>query len=286
MSIRHLPKVPSFAMRAGLGSEISPAALGKWQSEIRAAESKDENVISILGSIGQDFFGEGITARRVSAALRSIGAKDVTVHINSPGGDFFEGLAIYNLLREHPKQVTVKVLGMAASAASVVAMAGDRIEVPRAGFLMIHNTWVVAVGDRHDLREFAEVLEPFDNAAADVYAARSGLEPKEVHKMMDRETWIGGQEAVEKGFADDLLPADQVSKDAKAQGELGVNAAARRVEVLLAKAGLPQAERKRLISELKAGKRDVAEDATRDAGDPDVRAALDALMRIDIPLSI
>ncbi|RWF70251.1 MAG: Clp protease ClpP [Mesorhizobium sp.] len=278
MSLRTLPELPAISMRSGLGSEISPSALGKWQAEIKAAEETD-NTISILGTIGADFFGDGITARRVSAALRSIGDREVVVNINSPGGDFFEGLAIYNLLREHKQKVTVKVLGMAASAASVIAMAGDRVEVPRAGFLMIHNTWVLAVGDRHDLRDFADVLEPFDSAAAEVYAARSGLDTKEIGKMMDKETWIGGQAAVDKGFADALLPADQVTKDAKAQGELGVNAAARRVEMILAKAGLPQADRKRLISELKSGTRDVADDATRDVGDPALR---DMLSRIDI----
>lgn len=283
MTIRKLPAIPAISLRAGLSSEIAPSALGKWQAEIRAAEQESDATISILGTIGQDFFGEGVTARRISAALRSIGDRDVVVNINSPGGDFFEGLAIYNLLREHKKEVTVKVLGMAASAASVIAMAGDRIEVPRAGFLMIHNTWVLAMGDRHDLREFADVLEPFDKAAADVYAARSGLDTKEIAKMMDKETWINGVDAVEKGFADDLLPADQVTKDAKALGDAGPNSAVRRIEVLLAKAGLPQAERKKLLSDFKTGIRDVAEDASRDAG---VSATLlKSLSEIDIPLS-
>lgn len=263
---RDLPKLPPFAMRSGIASEIAPSALDRWQSEIRAAERDDNNVISILGAIGEDFFGEGITARRVSAALRSIGPKDVVVHLNSPGGNFFEGLAIYNLLRDHKHQVTVKVLGIAASAASVVAMAGDEIQVPRAGFLMMHNTWVVAVGDRHDLREFADTMEPFDNAVAEVYAARSGMDPKAVQKLMDKETWLGGQEAIDKGFADELLPADQVAKDAKAASTLGISAAARRIDVMLAKAGVSRAERARLIADVKSGTRDAAEDALADAG--------------------
>ncbi|MFT2622165.1 head maturation protease, ClpP-related, partial [Escherichia coli] len=74
---------------------------------------------------------------------------------NSPGGDMFEGLAIYNLLREHEGEVNVKVLGLAASAGSVIAMAGDTVQIARAGFLMIHNAWVVAMGNRNDLRELA-----------------------------------------------------------------------------------------------------------------------------------
>lgn len=283
MTTRPLPKLPPISARAGISFDLTPSALAKWQPEINAAAT-DENVISILGTIGESFFGEGVTARRISAALRSIGGQDVVVHINSPGGDYFEGLAIYNLLREHAKKVTVKVLGMAASAASIIAMAGDRVEVPRAGFLMIHNTWVVAAGDRNDLREFADVLEPFDEAMAAVYAARSGMDDKEIRKMMDRETWIAGDTAVEKGFADDLLPADQVDKNARAAA-LGATNAAHRVDVLLAKAGATRAERRRLIGELKSGMRDAADDATHDAGNDDVRAALDALARASAALT-
>jgi ATP-dependent Clp protease protease subunit len=267
MSIRQLPKAPALMVPPRLRSEIAPSVLARWDATIRAADEKDgEASISILGAIGDDFFGNGVTARRIAAALRAIGDRDVVVYINSPGGDYFEGLAIYNLLREHPRQVTVKVLGIAASAASVIAMAGDRVEVPRAGFLMIHNTWVVAVGDRNDLRDFADTLEPFDNAAADVYAARSGLDAKEIHKMMDRETYIGGQEAVDKGFADDLLPADRVAKDAKAAIETGVFAAIRRIDLELLRAGMPRVERRRLLAELKAGTPSAAEEVMPSAG--------------------
>ncbi|MBN0106041.1 Clp protease ClpP, partial [Pseudomonas aeruginosa] len=90
--------------------------------------------------IGYDWWtGEGVTAKRIAGALRAIGGDvDVTVNINSPGGDVFEGLAIYNLLREHKGKVTVRVLGLAASAASFIAMAADEVKIARAGFLMIH----------------------------------------------------------------------------------------------------------------------------------------------------
>lgn len=282
MTIRNLPKAPAISMRAGLSSDIAPSALSRWQMDIRAAaDDEKDNTISVLGAIGQDFFGEGVTARRISAALRSIGERDVVVNINSPGGDFFEGLAIYNLLREHKGEVTVKVLGIAASAASVIAMAGDRLEVPRAGFLMIHNTWVMAMGDRHDLREFADLLEPFDNAAAGIYSARSGLDEKTIGKMMDKETWIGGADAVEKGLADALLPSDEVSKDAKAAGDLAINATAR-LHTLLAKAGVSRSERARLLNAFNPGTKNSADDATKNSG---VTADLaEILARIDIPL--
>ncbi|WP_367672858.1 Clp protease ClpP, partial [Serratia symbiotica] len=83
---------------------------------------------------------------------------------------------IYNLLREYPGKVTVKVLGLAASGASIIAMAGDEIQIGRGAFLMIHNCWVVAVGNRHDFAAMAENMAPFDNAMADIYSARSGLD--------------------------------------------------------------------------------------------------------------
>src|SRR5690606_12912230 len=118
----------------------------------------DSDTITILDVIGYDWWsGEGVTAKRIEAALRKIGNKPVSVLINSPGGDFFEGVTIYNLLREHPAQVTVKILGLAASAASVIAMAADRIEIANLGFMMIHNTQWVAAGDRHVMKETHDI---------------------------------------------------------------------------------------------------------------------------------
>jgi ATP-dependent Clp protease protease subunit len=149
-------------------------ALDRWNPAVRAA-SESEPSISIYEVIGEDpWTGGGVTVKRIDAALRAIGNKDVIVNINSPGGDVFEGIAIYNRLREHQGQITVKVLGLAASAASVIAMAGDNVQIGASSFLMIHNAWVLAIGNRHDMREVADFLEPFDRALADVYVARSG----------------------------------------------------------------------------------------------------------------
>jgi len=255
MTIRSLPVAPEARPRTGISCEVRPSALERWNPGIQAAAS-DENSISIFDPIGADWAGEGVTAKRIAGALRAIGGKDVTVNVNSPGGDMFEGLAIYNLLRDYKGTVTVKVLGVAASAASVIVMAGDEIQMARASFLMIHNAWVMAIGNRHDLREFADTLEPFDKAMADIYAARTGTELKKVQKMMDAETWIGGAEAVESGWADALLPADEVKKsDARADHQTAV----RSMDNALAKAGMPRSERKRLISELKSGTPGAAE---------------------------
>jgi hypothetical protein len=106
---------------------------------------------------------------------------------------------------------------MAASAASIVAMAGDEVQIGAASFMMIHNCWVLAIGNRHDMRETAEWLEPFDQAMVEVYAARSGRKAPEIAKWMDAETYMSGSQAIERGFADALLPADAVTVDEQAR---------------------------------------------------------------------
>jgi ATP-dependent Clp protease, protease subunit len=254
MRNRHviMPQARQFERPDGLQWDLKPQALDRWTPDLMAAADAEENSISMFDPIGVDFWtGEGVTAKRISAALRSIGAKkDVVVNLNSPGGDMFEGLALYNLLREHKGKVTIKVLGLAASAASVVAMAGDEILIARAGFLMIHNTWVFAMGNRNDLRDVADTLEPFDAVMTDIYAARTGLEPKAIQKMMDAETWINGTSAVDQGFADGLLPADEVKKDDKAKAD---KTAAYLLDMALSRAGMPRSERRALLTEYKSG---------------------------------
>ncbi|PTW38801.1 head maturation protease, ClpP-related, partial [Rhodovulum kholense] len=209
--------------------------------------------ISVLDPIGADPWGEGVTVRRIEAALRRIGAQPVTVNINSPGGDFFEGLAIYTLLREHAGTVTVNILGIAASAASVIAMAGDEVRIARAGFLMIHNTWIMAAGDRHALAEVCEWLAPFDATAVDIYAARTGIDRDDIAAMLDRETWIGGQAALDQGFADRFLPADAVDL-AGNDKEAATMRAERKLDLLCARAGLPNAASRALKRDLKGGR--------------------------------
>lgn len=242
-----LKKLPQINAKVPHGVKWNPPsdAMSKWDSSLVSASS-DDATITIYDSIGED---GGVTAKRIAGALRSIGARDVTVSINSPGGDFFEGLAAYNLLREHPHKITVKIVGLAASAASIIAMAGDEIQIAKSGFLMIHNAWVFAIGNRHDLREAADTLDEFDGAMADLYADATGKEKNEVAKLLDAETWMSGQAAVDAGFASSLLPSDEIVDN----GSTGTssNAAIRKVEMLLAQQGLPKSERRKLLQEIK-----------------------------------
>ena len=253
MTKRKLPAADVSA-RPGLQTVATPSALDRWNPDVRsAAEEGQENTISILDVIGSDFWGDGVTAKRIDAALRSIGNNDVVVNVNSPGGDFFEGLAIYNRLREHNAKVTVKILGIAASSASVIAMAGDEIQIARAGFVMIHNTWVVAAGDRNQFREVADWLEPFDGAAVDIYAARTGMDEAELAAMLDKETWIRGTEAVDRGFADDFLASDEIKSDPSSEAGRKPLGAAQKIEQLLAQAGASRSKRRELLAALKGG---------------------------------
>lgn len=243
MKKSNLPAAPEGHPCASVHYELKPKALENWNSGIKAASS--DNTISILDVIGADMWGDGVSAKRISAALRAIGDSDVIVNINSPGGDMFEGLAIYNLLRAHSGKVTVNVLGIAASAASIIAMAGDDVLMGRGSFLMIHNCWAISMGNRHDFAKLAKDLEPFDKAMAGIYAARTGQSEDAIGQMMDDELYIGAGDAIDNGFADGLLAADALEN-----GDDTPQAAIRKIDALLAKTNTPRSERRKLISAL------------------------------------
>lgn len=250
MTMMKLPVAPEARPRAGIQCDLSPKALEAWNPGLHAATDDAANTISIYDPIGADFFGEGVTAKRIAGALRGMGSDaEVTVNINSPGGDVFEGLAIYNLLREHKGRVLVNVMGLAASAASFIAMAGDEIRIGRAAFFMVHNAWIVAMGNRNDLRDLADWLEPFDSTIADIYAARTGIPIDTITNQLDSETWIGGREAVESGWAQAFLDSDAVDEG---NAQNGFRMAAKAVDLALAKAGIPRSQRREMMNELKS----------------------------------
>ena len=253
MSLMNLPQISALAnLPKSLGFDKRPDAVQRWSPDLKAKSDNADNVITIYDDIGESWYSEGVTAKRIAAALRSIGDKDVVVNINSPGGDYFEGISIYNLLAQHKGKVTVQVVGMAASAASIIAMAGDEILMGDGTFLMIHNAWSLAIGNRHDLKSSIDVLEQIDTAMADLYAQRSGLSNAEIVGMMDRESWIGREAALNNGFATGELDISTVEssedgerKKAKAlmdaaMGQAGYTRSQRR-EVFQKISGMPSA---------------------------------------------
>ncbi|KZL00497.1 MULTISPECIES: head maturation protease, ClpP-related [unclassified Pseudovibrio] len=282
MSLRNLPTVP-LSGRQGLQSTITDSVLQRWNPDLKvASSSENENSISILDPIGESWMYDGVTAKRIAAALRNIGEKDVVVSINSPGGDFFEGLAIYNLLREHKAKVTVKVLGLAASSASIIAMAADEIQIGRAAFFMIHNTWVCACGDRHAFREVSDWLEPFDAAAVSIYHARTSILEKELEAQLDKETWINGESAVEQGFADALLAADEaINEPTQVSRKPSPNAAQKELDILLVRLNIPKSKRRSLCAALKGSTSGAAPNGKSGAAvHPGVKDLLDKINSI------
>lgn len=270
MSLRNLPEAKTFQRPQNFRWDAPSDVLAKWADIPMAAEADDANTVSIYDQIGEDpWTGGGFTAKRMAAALRSIGANPVTVNINSPGGDMFEGIAIYNLLREHKAKVTINVMGWAASAASIIAMAGDEINMGLGSFMMVHNAWGVVVGNRHDMREVASLFDGFDSAIMDIYEARTGVDRKAIEGLMDAETFMGARDAVAKGFADNVDDGMEVPDADPANQNNSAIMARRRVEAALARAGYSRNDRSDLLAELSdtVAPRDASRHhAARDAG--------------------
>jgi len=278
MSLRALPKPKTMKKPAAYAWDAPSDLLETW-ANTPAAMEHDGDSIDVYDVIGEDYFdGGGVTAARVSAALKAIGANPVTVNINSPGGDMFEGLAIYNVLREHPAEVTVRVHGVAASAASLIAMAGDRIEMGVGSMMMIHNAWGAVIGNRHDFADAAKVFATFDASMASIYSARTGIDEADVMAMLDGEgtaadgTWMRAEEAVTAKFADAVIEAPEGKR--QAQALTPDVAAKRKLDAALAAQGIPRGERRAIFNDirgthdaaLKAGTHDAAGTATHDAG--------------------
>lgn len=129
----------------------------------------------------------------------------VEVVINSGGGDVFSGSEIYTTLKDYPGSVTVKIVGIAASAASVIAMAGDKVLISPTAQIMIHNVASVAQGDYRVMKHEAEVLKNYNKSIANAYMLKTGLSQEELLNLMDKETWLNAQQAKEKGFVDEIM---------------------------------------------------------------------------------
>jgi ATP-dependent Clp endopeptidase proteolytic subunit ClpP len=230
---------------------------------IRNADT-DEAVIRIYDEI----WWLGVNALDFAADLDKVTAPAIRVEINSPGGDVFDGIAIYNALRNHPAHVTTRVDGIAASIASVIAQAGDRRIMQPSGQMMIHNAWGMTVGDNRDHDDMASILRQQDAVIAGIYAARSGQPIDRFRELMDSETWLTAETAVAEGLADEIVePApkaasqrtlhDQISEAMAVVTE--VITSAERVDALRAGAGKGLSNRN---NEGLAGLRDAVDQLT------------------------
>lgn len=147
-------------------------------------------------------------------ALKQLGdVKNINLHINSPGGSVFEGIAIYNMLKQNPAHINVYVDGVAASIASVIAMSGDTIFMPSNAMMMIHNPWTMAVGNANELRKQADDLDQITKSSVQTYLAKAGdkLDEQTLKQLMDNETWLTAQEALDYGLADEVMEPSKIA---------------------------------------------------------------------------
>ncbi|WP_454834310.1 ClpP-like prohead protease/major capsid protein fusion protein [Rahnella aceris] len=152
----------------------------------------------------------GVTARQFASSMKALGDLDhINLHIHSPGGDVFDGIAIYNLLNSHTASKTVYIDGLAASMASVIAMVGNPIIMPENAMMMVHKPWGITGGDANDMRDYADLLDKVEAVLIPSYAKKTGKTPDELALMLGEETWMTAQECLEHGFADQISTAVQ-----------------------------------------------------------------------------
>ena len=168
-------------------------------------EEAVERVLSLNGTIAEDsWFDDDVTPAMFRDELMS-GNGDITVWINSPGGDCVAAAQIYNMLSEYPGKVTVKIDGLAASAASVIAMAGNEVYMSPVSMMMIHNPATIAFGDHNEMEKAIELLDAVKESIINAYVIKTGLSRAKLSHLMDAETWMDANKAVELGFADSIL---------------------------------------------------------------------------------
>lgn len=169
------------------------------------AKANNAAEILIYEDIGEGWFG-GMSSKTFAENLQSLGdVNQINVRINSPGGSVFDGIAIYNLLRQHEAKITTTIDGIAASIASIIFMAGDIRKSAKNGTMMVHAPWTIAAGNAEELREQAEVLEMLGDSLADTYSVRSGLGINAIKDMMAEETWLDSQQLMDNNFVSEVI---------------------------------------------------------------------------------
>lgn len=190
-------ELPQLSRRRAPSASVRPRA--RW-FRIENSAAEDHADLYIYDAI--HWFG--VDVNELVDQLRRVTASTLNVRINSPGGDVFDGVAIYNALVRHSARVVVHVDGLAASIASVIAMAGDEIRMHPGSMMMIHDPWMFAIGPADEMRAAADLLDKVGRSIASLYQERTGLPRDEISALMAAETWMDPEEAREKGFADQV----------------------------------------------------------------------------------
>ncbi|MGW7955244.1 head maturation protease, ClpP-related [Staphylococcus xylosus] len=177
-------------------------------------KTQNKGEIYIYGDIVSSKWEEtDVTAVDFKNELNQLGdVSEIDVHINSAGGNVFEGHAIYNMLKMHKARVNIYVDALAASIASVIAMSGDTIFMHKNSFMMIHNSWIMTLGNSKDLRQTADLLDKTDQSSNNAYLDKAtNLSEAELKQLLEAETWLTADEALEKGLADEILGASEIA---------------------------------------------------------------------------
>lgn len=168
-------------------------------------ENDESRTLFLNGEISDEtWYGDEVTPKMFKEELQD-GEGDITVWINSPGGDVFAAAQIYNMLMDYKGNVTVKIDGLAASAASVIAMAGTEVQMSPVAMMMIHNPATIAIGDSSEMQKAIDMLDEVKESIMNAYEIKTGLSRSRISHLMDAESWFNAKKAVELGFADKLL---------------------------------------------------------------------------------
>ena len=177
----------------------------KFWNWIRDETARDARILRLEGAIAEEsWFDDEVTPAAFKAELTS-GSGPITVWINSPGGDCVAAAQIYNMLMDYPADVTVRIDGIAASAASVIAMAGTKVQMSPVSIMMIHNPLTVAMGDSDEMRRAIQLLDEVKESIINAYEIKTSLSRDKLSHLMDGETWMNAKKALELGFCDEIL---------------------------------------------------------------------------------
>lgn len=181
-----------------------------WQFN---AKGNNTGELMLYGDIASStWWGDEITPKDFKADLDNLGdIQALNIYINSSGGDVFAGQAIYSMLKRHSATKNVYIDGLAASIASLIAMAGDRIIMPANAMMMVHRAWTVAMGNSNDFRKLAEDMDKIDESIITVYEAKTGMKQEDIIPLLDAETWMTAQDALDNGFCDEIEEEKQVA---------------------------------------------------------------------------
>lgn len=196
----------------------------KIKPQFKAEVMDDRTVLILSGDVVSNeysWYEDDISPKRIQAVLDG-SPGELVIRLNSGGGDAFAGVEIYNMLKDYPNKVTVEVTGLAASAASIVAMGADEIIMCTGSMMMIHEAWTIAVGSKSDLQKKVDMMDKLDASLVSIYAERLGLDKDFVSELLKAETWMTAEEAVKDGFADSVKtkPVTQATVEIEISDEI------------------------------------------------------------------